>query len=196
MVLIHTSHKVQHHAFRLPTLVAFQVRKRLYGSSVLKTCKHRLSSFTIFVMKSFNHAPILPLPVGMEALPPCRRTRSQSPFFVFCKSGCLVAAMVSAPPAVACLKKYVFNHGPSFALVATCSLFGSSASQVSPMISMSLQLILLTADSVETCRLSKIDRTYFVLVFHTTFVITKRFVIQSGVSSKRPIAFPLKPSLL
>ena len=59
-----------------------------------------------------------------------------------------------APPAVVCVKWYVFDKRPRSAALATCSLFGPHARRSHSFIS--LRLYLVTEDSVDATRCSDI----------------------------------------
>ena len=72
---------------------------------------------------------------------------------LFGKSGCLVVAMVSGPPTVVCLTLFDVHQCSRSAVVATCSLSGPSAG---------------TGGSVDTFRLSDIDRTCFSTAFFSS----------------------------
>ena len=62
--------------------------------------------------------------------------------------------MVPTPPAVVCVKWYVFDQCSRSAALATCSLFGPHARRSHSFIS--LRLYLVTEDSVDTSRCSDI----------------------------------------
>ena len=106
------------------------------GQKVFRSDDMKIKNFLLCDDELDSFPPCLPLLschcqlefcgcVGVLSL--CPRTCSRCQSFASCKSGCLVVAMVPAPPAVVCSKWYAFDQCSRSAAVATCSPFGPSA---------------------------------------------------------------------
>ena len=117
MVFIYTRAQIVEYSFNITHLVlrsrvAFQVRERECEGLPFR----RVGQCPFFLHHLFDEKlelfpPFQPLQSChcqlelcgcLEALLPCRRTRSRCQPSAFCKSGCWVLAMVPGPPAVVC----------------------------------------------------------------------------------------------